>query len=87
MSNDDFMISGSRPRSRSYKLQRVAINIIAVAAFVECAGVAVRDLAHKHLWYRYLHDASMWLLAVGLFVSVGALALGFLDLKTKRVKK
>lgn len=87
MSNDDFMLAGPRPRSRSYKLQRIAFNIWAVAALIECVGVAIRDLAHKSLWYRHLSSVCMCLLVVGLLISVCAVGLGFFDLKTKGAKK
>lgn len=87
MSNEDFMLAGPRPRSRSYKLQRIAFNILAVAALLQCVGVAMRDLAHKPLWYRHLSSVSMGLLVVGLLISVGAVGLGFFDLKTKGGKK
>lgn len=87
MSNDDFMLAGPRPRSRAYKVQRIAFNILAVAAFLECVGVAIRDLAHKPLWYRHLSSVSMSLFVVGVLVSVGAVGLGIFDLKTKGGKR
>ncbi|WP_432263409.1 hypothetical protein [Cupriavidus sp. TMH.W2] len=79
---DDFMLAGPRPRSRVYKALRVAFNAFAIAAFLACVGVAMRDLASSQIWYsRFWFSAQMMIvigicrIAYTLVRAVGALAI------------